>query len=455
VLGIHRLGRDAAGYYLADRGYELPVALGPSWVGGGATALGLDGSPVEAGLHQLLGRRHPLGWPLGSGRTAIAGYDLTFSAPKSASVLLALGGRAVAHGVLAAHVDAVAGALDYLERHAVTALRRRGAERLVLGTDGVVAVRFTHGVNRNGDPHLHSHVVMANLVHGEDGRWSACDGRGLHAHRAAASAVYEAGLRAGVTGALGVRWWGPPGHSPEVRGIPPQLLGEFSSRQADIRRYRHEAGVRGVGTRVAWAATRQPKGPARSFDMLTEDWRRRAGAAGPAPDVDRRCALGPGSVDEHRFAAVIALPAHGGAHRRDVVAAFAGGAVDGVRARALECLVDAWVPPGPNGVSEALHPRRAVVPAGHLLHALGPRPLDPAAHQVWLGAARAVEAYRDRWGLQRAPEPLGPGSAAALASFPVARLAEHARTGHLLESARARLGRHGPATPELALGLGR
>ena len=110
------------------------------------------------------------------------------------------------------------GALRYLEQHGVTATRRSRLESAVVPTTGVIAGQFTHAVSRNGDPHLHTHVVMANLVHGVDGRWGACDGRGIAAHRAAASEVYGAHLRAGLTAALGVRWAGPARSTVRDRG---------------------------------------------------------------------------------------------------------------------------------------------------------------------------------------------------------------------------------------------
>ena len=87
-------------------------------------------------------------------------------------------------------------------------------------TTGLVAASFTHGVNRNLDPHLHTHVVMANMVHGHDGRWSACDHRGLSAHRGATSAIYEAHLRAALTTRLGVQWVDAPGSVRKWRGSP-------------------------------------------------------------------------------------------------------------------------------------------------------------------------------------------------------------------------------------------
>jgi conjugative relaxase-like TrwC/TraI family protein len=456
MLGIHGVGRDRADYYLSDLARELPVSEPGHWTGSAAARLGLDGPLGPVGFERLLEGRHPrTGRPIGSGRTTVAAFDLTFSAPKSASVLFALGGEDAARRVVAAHAEAVAGALSYLERHGVTAARRSGTERGVIPTTGVIAGRFTHAVNRNGDPHLHSHVVMANLVHGVDGRWSGCDRRGIDAHRQAASAVYESHLRAAMTSALGLHWSGVHGRTAEIVGVSPLLLGEFSSRGADIRRHMHEVGARsGRGARVAWAATRPAKVPPPPYRDLVVEWESRARAVGgtlePGLQFGRPETARGARLDEHHFASVISLTPHGGARRRDVVAAFGAAARDGLATDSLERLVALWVPPGPAGVAEPLHQRRAVVPANHLVSVLGPRPVDPDDHELWVGAAHAIEEYRVRWALVGSREPLGVGVSSSLSSLSTARLADHVRTVHHLESVRARLGQREP----VGVGLG-
>jgi conjugative relaxase-like TrwC/TraI family protein len=453
VLGIHGVGRDGADYYLSDPARELPVPAPGQWAGSAAAGIGLAGPVDPEEFRRLLQGLHPhSGHPLGSDRVTVAAFDLTFSAPKSASVLFGLGGADTARRIVAAHADAVAGALAYMEQHAVSACRRAGPERAVVGTTGMIAGQFTHAVNRNGDPHLHSHVVMANLVHGVDGRWSACDRRGLSAHRQAAGAVYSADLQAGLTAALGLRWAGAPGHAAEIVGIAPALLGEFSSRAADIRRHMYGVGARSArGSRIAWAATRPAKEPGAPYDVVAGDWGRRARAADAPLDLGRSPART--LLDEHRFAAVLSLTPHGGARRRDVVAAFGGAAPDGIAASELQRLVARWVPPAGIGVTEPLHPRRAFVPAPHLLCVFGPRPIDPAAHEVWVGAAAVMDAYRDRWGLDRATESLGAVEApSVLAALPAARLADHVRTARHVELARAQLGRRDGVGVELGLG---
>jgi hypothetical protein len=135
------------------------------------------------------------------------------------------------------------------------------------------------------------------------------------------------------------------------------------------------------------------------------------------------------------------------------VAAFSTAAADGVTADAVERLVAQWVPAGPPGVAEPLQQRRDVVPANHHLRALGPRPVDPDDHALWLGAARSLDAYRERWDLTDATEPLGEREGPQqLAALPAGRLADHVRTEREIAVARARLGWREPVTVERGLG---
>ena len=466
VLGVHRIAADGADYYLADLAHELPLAIGTregraEWCGRAAVGLGLNGALGPEQFRAVLDGRHPAtAHRLGSSRATVAGYDLTFSAPKSASVLFALSGRDVAHQVLAAHHEAVAGAVSYVERHGMSARRGWGEARSIIRTTGLVGGAFTHAVSRNGDPHLHTHVVVANMVHGEDGRWSACDQRGLWAHRNAASATYESHLRAGLSASLGVRWSDGPGRRAEVQGVSPMLMGEFSSRAADIRRHMARWGSHGGrGARVAWAATRPPKASGISFAALTSDWERRARAVGESgtelvAQVGQRVDVVARPVlSEFRFRATLSYTADGAARRRDVVEGFGTAAVDGAGAPTLERLTDLWVPPTRHvGVAEEAHAPRDVVPGDHLMAALGPRPVNARDHRVWREGAQAIETYRRVWGVTRSAAPLGvEGPGCALSSLPAARLADHLRTARTVEEARLRLGWREPR----ALGLDR
>ncbi len=461
MLTIHRLTTDRSSYYLSDIARELPAGRasaggGGEWVGRAAGGLGLEGGAEPEALVALLSGRHPsTGTRLRSDRASVLAYDLTFSAPKSASVLFALAGEDAARQVVAAHHEAVQGAVSYLDVHAVTACRRVDDERGVVATDGMVAAAFAHGVSRNRDPHLHTHVVMANMVHGEDGRWSACDQRGLWAHRRAASGLYHAHLRAELTERLGVAWWMAPGTAGEVVGMAPALLSEFSSRAANIRQHGFEAGVRSAhGNRIAWAATRPAKETVGPFRDLVPEWQRRATACGEPPELGEilhRLQPGRAVVAEHEFAAE--LSGDRGLHRRDVATAFAQGARHGARADAVEQLADLWVPSGSRavGVAEPALARSTVVPGGYHLRALGPRPFDATAQSVWREAARQIDQYRARWRVTGAAHALG--SETAQGRWPTERVVDHMRTGAALQAARARLGFRLP--PALDLDRGR
>jgi conjugative relaxase-like TrwC/TraI family protein len=474
MLGMHRLSTGGAEYYLADLAQELPLPLGPqrradggpaAWSGRVAQGLGLRGAIDPEQLRAVLHGRHPTaGHRLRSEQATVLGFDLTFSAPKSVSVVFALGGEEAARHVVAAHAEGVQGALHYMESHALSARRGSGEVREIVPTTGLVAASFTHGVNRNLDPHLHTHVVMANMVHGLDGRWGACDHRGLWAHSAAASAVYESHLRARLSAGLGVRWLGTPGLRTEVDGVSPHLMGEFSSRGADIRRHMAEHGAHSArGARVAWAATRPAKGGGLDFGELSSEWERRARSFGdPRAEMAVVLAPRPGRapapvVDEHRFGATLSLAPDGAARRRDVVAAFGTAAVDGADEHGLEQLTQLWTPPLSDraevGVAEDSRSLRSVVPGGHLLATLGPRPLDPVDHGVWRSAARAIDDYRARWGVRNPRDALG-GDAlpSGISSLPTERLIEHLQTARHIETACQRLGWRPPRAHEMDRG---
>jgi hypothetical protein len=323
----------------------------------------------------------------------------------------------------------------------------------------LVAGSFTHGVSRNLDPHLHSHVVVANVVHGEDGRWSACDQRGLWAHAPAAGAVYESHLRARLSVELGVTWSERPDQRTEVAGISPLLLGEFSSRSADIRRHMAQWGSHSArGSRVAWAATRGPKQGDATFAELTAEWERRARAVGApglglAPDLARADAITRPTLHEHRFRATLSRTADGAARRRDLVTGLGAAAMPGAMAPTLERLTDLWLPPSREvGVAEAAHAPRGLVPGDHLIAALGPRPVDVDDHRAWRAGAQAIETYRLRWGVTRSAVALGAGPEGRLSAFPAARLADHLRTERTVEVIRQQLGWRPPRALEMDRG---
>jgi conjugative relaxase-like TrwC/TraI family protein len=204
VLTIHVIREGGDRYYVEDlvpgRAEGGPVAGEEPgrWTGDGAVALGLTGTVSAPTFGAVLGGRHPItGAALrtGGGARSVAGFDLTFAAPKSVSLLHALGPAEMAGAVGEGHRAAVTDAAGYLQRDAVGVRRSRGGQIPLLPAVGPVAGGFLHRTSRALDPHLHTHLVVANVAQGVDGRWSTVDGRRIFAHARAAGSVYHARLR--------------------------------------------------------------------------------------------------------------------------------------------------------------------------------------------------------------------------------------------------------------------
>src|ERR1700722_11016982 len=141
MLSIGKMVAGAEDYYLgvvAQGKEEYYTGAGEApgyWLGSGTDALGLGGEVAPDDLRAVLPGLSPRdGSPL-SGRRAsasrVSGFDLTFSAPKSVSVLWGLSNSETSVAVRTAHDGAVAEGLAYLERHATVARRGVGGERRI------------------------------------------------------------------------------------------------------------------------------------------------------------------------------------------------------------------------------------------------------------------------------------------------------------------------------------
>lgn len=177
--------------YFSGRG-EAPGR----WVGAGCGGIGVSGRVDRDGfiraVHGCDPRTRERLRPE-HGRTKVAAFDLTFSAPKSVSVLFAIGDEAMSAALLDAHERAVAEAFAYVEREACFTRRGRNGAFRVRG-EGFVAAAYRHRLSRAGDPQLHTHVVAANMTRA-DGRWTSLEAHGLYEHKSAAGAVHRGVLR--------------------------------------------------------------------------------------------------------------------------------------------------------------------------------------------------------------------------------------------------------------------
>ncbi|ELY5940673.1 conjugative transfer relaxase/helicase TraI [Cronobacter malonaticus] len=168
-----------AGYYLAKDNYYFLGNMEARWMGEGAAMLGLEGRVHEADFAQALAGRFPGGVDLSrmsAGKNMHRpGYDLTFGAPKTASVLM------IVHGDQAlqkAWSEAVNETLAEIEKTVTTRHMVDGVNQTVQTGKAVIAA-FNHDTNRDLEPHAHVHAVFLNATPSEDGwRTLATDTKG-------------------------------------------------------------------------------------------------------------------------------------------------------------------------------------------------------------------------------------------------------------------------------------
>ena len=362
MLSIGKMVAGAEDYYLGvvaqgkDEYYTGTGEAPGKWMGSGIGPLGLRGEVVPDDLRAILAGVSPEdGSPLTSrrGGSRVSGFDLTFSAPKSVSVLWGLSDSETSATVRSAHDRAVVEGLAYLERHATVARRGAGGEKRI-DTSGLVAAAFVHRTSRNGDPQLHTHVLAANVMFGADGRWSSPDARLLYFHARTAGFVYQASLRASLVETLGARFGPVVRGSAELIGADPTLVRHFSSRRAEIKEYLSGWGDSSRRTaELAALATRTPKpsndGLGTAVDLRSL-WRSQALAAGIDAHADiatlgrpRSVAISEGSASSlsERLVSAEGLTIQESTfERRDLIRAIAESMPDGAHLDALEGVAD-------------------------------------------------------------------------------------------------------------------
>ena len=232
-------------------------AVSSTWLGHGAPLLGLSGPVDVADLRAVMRGLDPGGVPLTSrpGLRQRQGWDLVFAAPKSVSLLVATAPASSAEPLTSAFRGAVADAVSVLEERA--AWLRSGGEQVA--ARGVVAASFEHTANDAGHPHLHAHLVLANIGAKADQGWGCLVSSELWRWREALGAGFQLALRSRITEAgFGFRWELTSGGLGEIVSVPSRARAVASSRSLGLR-----AGARSFGSassaseRAAQGKTRQ------------------------------------------------------------------------------------------------------------------------------------------------------------------------------------------------------
>lgn len=281
MLNLHRLAPGAESYYLDQvvsgiEDYYTEEGEAPGYWLASSHQLDLMGLVRPEDLRAVLTGLDPRsGEQLHRAKNRkVPGWDLTFRAPKSVSILWGLGEPAVSAQVVAAHDEAVARAVAYMEEVAAfTRTGRNGVERTP--TAGFIAAGFRHRTSRDGDPLLHTHVLVANSVRAADGRWRTIDASALYEHAKTGGYVYQAQLRHELTTRLGVAWTPVHDGLADIDGVDPELVGLFSKRREQIERTMAEWGLTSAkAAQVSTLETRRAKvvSPERLSDH-TARWR--------------------------------------------------------------------------------------------------------------------------------------------------------------------------------------
>ncbi|MEW6440654.1 MAG: MobF family relaxase [bacterium] len=249
-IGLPKTPRAAQEYLLRDDPYFGD--RNASWFGKGAEALGISGQVEDRAFMNLLDGMSPEGTLLvragGPGHRRIAGFDLTFSAPKSCTLVGLADCR-----IVETHSGAVKKALTFAEARYAQARIISGAKQVEVPTGNLVAALFVHMTSRALDPQLHTHAFVLNITRRlEDGQWRALHrGKQITTRRARAAVVsnpfythhlllgqiYRNEIAAELAGrGYTVRITDPENGFWELAGVPEDLIKAFSKRRDEIER---------------------------------------------------------------------------------------------------------------------------------------------------------------------------------------------------------------------------
>ncbi|EEG5992842.1 conjugative relaxase, partial [Salmonella enterica subsp. enterica] len=277
MLSISSIKGDA-GYYSHEDNYYASGSLDSRWMGEGAEKLGLKGEVACADMDAVRQGRLPDGSDLSRMVDGVnkhrSGYDLTFSAPKSVSVMALVGED---RRFIEAHNRAVAVVMQEVEQLVSARITQEGKTDTVL-TGSMVAALYNHDTSRDLDPQIHTHALVFNATFaGEKWRSLASDTRmktgfseNLYATKIALGNLYRTALREDIE-SMGFETVAAGKHGLwELKDVPVDV---FSSRSQAIR----EAAGPDASAKsrdVAAFDTRQAKAWA-DPDLLKADWRRR------------------------------------------------------------------------------------------------------------------------------------------------------------------------------------
>ncbi|HEX7857319.1 MobF family relaxase [Sphingomonas sp. NPDC019816] len=266
-----RSASGAANYFAKDDYYTADGSAEVSgWAGEGADALGLSGEVSRDSFEGILNGKLPDGNLVGQVENRQSGMDLTFSMPKSASVMAYVAGD---KRVLDANMAAVRATMKWVEANLAEGRKDVDGKKVPFRTGNLVYALFQHDTSRALDPQAHIHAVIANLTRMPDGKWQALHNGEIWRSNSVIGSIYHAFLREGLE-KLGyqIELRGKHGTF-EIAGVPKAILEAFSQRREEIVA---KAGALGIsspqGMREVTTRTRDPKLNVEDRDDLRAGW---------------------------------------------------------------------------------------------------------------------------------------------------------------------------------------
>jgi conjugative relaxase-like TrwC/TraI family protein len=218
------------------------------------------------------------------GDRGVHGFDLTYCAPKSVSLVRALRtDDVVAKAIADAHTTALAEAMEYLGTHAgyTRVHNPNTGEKDLVRLPGLAAVAYQHETSRCGDPHLHTHVIVPNRQARTDGQIVSIDGTSLYHEAKAAGVIYQATLRRELHQSMGFEWTpvDPSTGMAELAGVDRDTITAWSRRSTQLREWAaHNLNVvdgplTAAQLATAQKATRPAKPEELAWVQLVAQWR--------------------------------------------------------------------------------------------------------------------------------------------------------------------------------------
>jgi Ti-type conjugative transfer relaxase TraA len=250
---------------------------GGKWIGTGAKLQGLTG-PVTQEQLQLALAGYSAGQEVQNAGKADRqmGWDMTFSAPKSVSILWALSDNDQRQRIEEAHQKALESAYKYLESKIQT---RRGSLGKIKEPAHTIAASYTHYTSRSKDPQLHSHVVVSNFCVRPDKSVGTIESKPFYEYRIASGTLYQTEL-AYYLRSLGYEVEPDKKGTFRLKEIDHRLEKLFSKRDNQIDKITEAQGITTyAGTRKVVISTRPNKTPT-NLSQQQDHWHNEINEAG-------------------------------------------------------------------------------------------------------------------------------------------------------------------------------